>query len=97
MRLLKKAGKNVVKMSKSEWLTMGKKAGWINKKAQIGIPEDGQPISEQGDSDLSGGAGIGGAVPPTDDSLPTAPTDEQGGTIGTGGSTIDPDPSNTTI
>jgi len=35
MKLVKTAnGKTTIKMSKSEWVEMGKKAGWISKKAQ---------------------------------------------------------------
>ena len=31
MKLIKQAnGKTTIKMSKSEWLEMGKKAGWLN-------------------------------------------------------------------
>jgi len=31
MKLFKKAGKKVVKISKKEWLALGKKAGWTKK------------------------------------------------------------------
>jgi len=36
MKLVKTANgkKNKIKMSKKEWTDLGKKAGWINKKAQ---------------------------------------------------------------
>ena len=35
MKIVKTAsGKNKIKMSKSEWTNLGKKAGWLNKKAQ---------------------------------------------------------------
>ena len=35
MKIVKTAsGKNKIKMSRSEWTDLGKKAGWLNKKAQ---------------------------------------------------------------
>ena len=37
MKLVKSAsGKTVVKMTRSEWTDMGKKAGWLGKKAGVG-------------------------------------------------------------
>jgi hypothetical protein len=39
MKIVKQAsGKNRIKMSKSEWEDMGKKAGWMQKTAAVGIP-----------------------------------------------------------
>jgi len=49
MKLVKAAsGKQTIKMSKSEWESIGKKSGWM-KKAQVnGAPAQGQPAPAQG-------------------------------------------------
>jgi hypothetical protein len=61
MKLVKTAsGKNKIKMSRSEWTNLGKKAGWIEKKAQsnwandldseggegLAFPQEGQAEAE---------------------------------------------------
>jgi len=45
MKLVKTAsGKSVIKMSKSEWQSIGKKAGWLGKQAQIGDRDRNNPL-----------------------------------------------------
>jgi hypothetical protein len=39
MKFVKKAGKKIIKMSKREWLSLGKKAGWLSKKAMDGYDD----------------------------------------------------------
>jgi len=34
MKLIKKANKNTIKLSKSEWEAIGQRSGWLNKKAE---------------------------------------------------------------
>ena len=34
MKLIKKASKSVIKISKSEWLSIGKTAGWIRQRSE---------------------------------------------------------------
>ena len=46
MRLVKKAGKTIVKMSKKEWLAIGEKAGWT-KQAGYGYGIDEPPFADE--------------------------------------------------
>ena len=43
-------GKNTIKMSKKEWMNIGKKAGWMMKKTQIipaeGFADGGEPYTK---------------------------------------------------
>jgi len=51
MKLVKTANGHKIKMSRSEWESYGRKAGWLSKKASVDCQECGETIHQETNND----------------------------------------------